>query len=407
MYLFFWQQLVENKLLLLIIDSNNNKRYIDCIKYLNLNKIKVIIIHEHSLTRDNYLNIIKCLESKNQLDATALYETNEKIIFVDYNYFLNVLNYIELQESCQLRNLNILKNKMTNIYGQQLNVLIIDSVKNELLIGNEILKYEDDRSLETAIQSINGTVNYLQWKALNKFGGRTLDRYVLQRFNIITILGSQKSIDSMQLFESTYPYEMEFMTLIVPKSKPMSLEETLMDMYSQELWMIFVLYSKVYGFVWVVIRFVTKQPWKSLYCYDFNILYDPTYTRIKKTSCEYLLMLSAMWFTFFAFAGFQVIIITAITSVKFLPQIQSLPEICKSDLSILTFDNDLKNILVTYETICPKLSTILKPMNTQDESMIINELFLNVNDYNTTAFLLDQNQAKLIVTSRFNRKDGK
>lgn len=365
----------------------------------------MIVVDTYILLNESFIKMLRYLHyDEYDDDIIGVYQSNGTIVTLKYDNSLKDIRTTKLNETKMF----IIEENSKNIQGEKLNVLIMD-VTNELIIGNDVLKYDDDNLLENAVSSINGTIEYLKWDDIDSFND--LNEWKMKRYKIFAIITKQISQEIANLFQKTYPYEMEYLALIVPKTKPLALEQNIMMIHSQGIWFFFVFYDKLFGLVWTLMRIFTKQSCESLYCFSFHILFDdPFYSRLKKTAYESLLMLASVWFTFFAMSTFQVKIITSMTTLKFIYQIQSLKDLCKSNepIDLFTFEQNIKSIVDIYEPSCNKLPLIIQPINNKNPSLFINELFLNVNNFigKRTAFILDQNHAKLIATSRFNRAEG-
>lgn len=388
----------------MIINSEKNNYHLDCFKYTLIDRSKMIVIDTYVLSIESFAYILRYFHYGNDDNIFGMYESNGSIVSLKYDNHLNEIRANKLNYPCKL----IIDVQSKNMNGKILRVFIMD-VTNELMIGNDILKYDDDNLLENAISSLNGTIEYLKWEDIDYVN--ELNEWIVKRYQFFVIISKQDTQLLKDLYQKTYPYEMDYLGLIVPKSRPLTLNESILMINSPIVWLIYATYDKIFGSIWSLIRIITKQSCKILYCYSHNILFgDPFYTRVKKTAMESLLMLAMVWFTFFALSTFQVLIISTMASLKFTHQIQSLNEICKSSESIeilFTFEQNIKSIIDIYGTSCNKLTHMIQPINSINPSLFISELFLNAdNNVNRTAFILDQNHAKLIATSRFNRAQG-
>lgn len=340
-----------------------------------------MLIPEILLEKETISRILSSFASINQLNVILLSVNHRKLDVYTFNPFENKTSVFNQSK------IDVFADKTENLSGFVLNALKIDANDFEADNFHEN-SFFDAGVIPVIISEMKGNLKI----ASTKF--KSVQKAIVEN-NVSLLLDPTTTVFHDEILESLYPHELEYKVFIVPKSKPISIEESLQSIHKDNTWMLFLFYNKIYGLVWCILRKFLGLPVKFLHWADYNAVNDTLYAKLKKHPLENLLLLSSTLFVTISVLASQAILLVAMTTLQFHSEINTVEELRKLDFSVIAlepFETSFDNFTGRTEII--------------EDLAFIEDLFYNTKDSNGSIFLLPHKSAEFIVASRFNRKNG-
>lgn len=328
------------------------------------------------LEKETIFQILSSFVSINQLNVILLTVNHKKLEAHTYNPFLNKI--LVLNQN----NMDVFDDKTINLSGYVFKAVKID--------GNifETEHFFESGAVSVIVSEIKGNLKIVS-------SNSNSDNNFITKNNVSVLLDPTATVFNDEIWESLYPHELEYKVFIVPKSKPISIEDSLKSIHNGNAWIVFLFYNKVYGLIWYILRKFLGLPVKFLYWADYNTVNDTLYVKLKKHPLESLLFLSSTLFVTVSLIASQAFLLVAMRTLQFHPEINTVNELCRMNFSV--------KALEPFVTACPNFTGRTEIV---EDSDFVENLFYNTKNANGSVFLLPHKPAEFILTSRFNRKNG-
>lgn len=340
----------------------------------------MLLIFNDSTEERTIKDIFRFIWSYKILNAIIVVPFDNTIRIIGFNPYFD--NYYQ-----DLNSKNVFYNKLSNINGYTINVLMTrdeDITKLTVLQEGNVTKYggKDGNLIMSLIEHGNATYNVTNlskilgdnnpWRPINRGSMEEMKIPIIKQYDVDIILDSQELIVN-NATEYMYPHARDDIVFLVPKAKLRSQYSQLSKIFREGFAVILLFFIIICPIVWFIFKFIHSKISKERLDYiktlikitlnNLRIVLGSSIHKIPKVFIENIFVIFLFFCNLIINSYFQSILASILTVSTHEPQINTIRDLANSDcrpLGVPGVINETAEVLkvIGQENLIPKLELL-------------------------------------------------